>query len=151
MKVEVKKLTATAQVPQYQTRGSAGFDLVADEDVVIPAGSTKTVTTGLSVAVPKGYALDVRPRSGNSLNTYMRVANAPGTIDSDYRGELKVIIWNAFPAQAHMVNENNSLKIKKGDRIAQGVLIEVAQAEFEVVTELDQTERGASGFGSTGA
>lgn len=142
-KLRVKKLHPDAVLPKYQTKGASGFDLVALEDVDIKAGETKLVRTGLSVAVPEGFELQVRPRSGMSLKTNMTVANSPGTVDSDYRGEVCVIVKNSLGSNPHV-------PIKKGDRIAQGVIVPVVQAEILEVESLDETERGAGGFGSTG-
>jgi len=151
MKVQIKKLHPDAVIPKYATVGSAGFDLVAVEDVVIEAGFTILVKTGIAVAVPPGFELQIRPRSGTSLKTALRVANSPGTVDSDYRGEICVIMTNA---KSHPTTGNvflyDPIEIKKGDRIAQGVICPVYQAEFEEVETLDETARGAGGFGSTG-
>ncbi len=141
MKVQIKKLHPDAVVPKYQTKGSAGFDLAAIEDGTIYPGQTALIKTGLAVAVPLGYELQVRPRSGTSLKTPFRVANAPGTVDSDYRGEVCIIMTNIGTEYKHFF---------KGERLAQGVITEVFQAEFDEVTELDSTERGSGGFGSTG-
>jgi len=159
MKIQFKKLHPDAVIPQYATAGAAGFDLVATEDVEFPPGATKLVKTGLAVNVGPGYEMQVRPRSGMSLKTPMRVANAPGTVDSDYRGEVCVIMTNTFVKQPlsnggatmdiYLPKEGYQF-IKKGDRVAQGVIVAVEQAEIEVVDELDSTERGAGGFGSTG-
>jgi dUTP pyrophosphatase len=140
MNVKVVKLHPDAIIPKYATAGASGFDLVAIEDVVMDEGDTKLVKTGLALEVPQGYELQVRPRSGLSLKTGLRVTNSPGTVDSDYRGEVCIII-QATKGVYH---------IKKGDRIAQGVIAPVIQAEFEVVDSLDDTSRGAGGFGSTG-
>lgn len=147
MKVLIKKVHPDAVIPKYATPGAAGFDLVAIEDVVIVPGQTTAVKTGLSVEVPFGYEMQIRPRSGLSLKTALRVSNAPGTVDSDYRGEVAVILTNSSPK-----NVAGSLHeyIKVGDRIAQGVIVPVVQAQFEEVVELSETERGAGGFGSTG-
>lgn len=143
MKLKIKKLHPDAVVPKYQSAGASGFDLHALEDMDIKAGDTVLVKTGLSVAVPAGYELQVRPRSGMALKTNLVVANSPGTVDSDYRGEVCVIMKNSLGIKAHQ-------KISKGDRIAQGVIVPVVQAEIEEVEELDETQRGAGGFGSTG-
>jgi len=142
VKVKVKKLDPRAVVPTYGTEGAAGFDFYAIEDVELLPGERKLIKTGIAMAIPEGYEVQVRPRSGMSLKTSFSVANSPGTIDSDYRGECNVIGFNTH--QHHM------LDIKKGDRIAQGVLSRVPQADFEVVDELDDTERGTGGYGSTG-
>lgn len=149
MKVKIKKLHADTVVPKYATPGSAGFDLAAIEDVEIMPGSTKLVKTGLSVEVPLGYELQVRPRSGTSLKTPIRVANSPGTVDSDYRGEVCVIVHNSSQ-NCPQYGGGITVHIKKGERIAQGVVAPVIQAEFEEVDELSDTNRGAGGFGSTG-
>lgn len=149
MKVKIKKLHPDAVIPKYATPGAAGFDLVALEDVEILPGCTRLVKTGLSVEIPTGYELQVRPRSGTSLKTALRVANAPGTVDSDYRGEVCVIMSNTNIYQG--IDYKAKVEhIKKGDRIAQGVICPVFQAEFEVVEDLSVTDRGAGGFGSTG-
>jgi len=145
MKVRIKKLHEDAVVPQYQTSGASGFDLHALEDTEIWPGDTKLVKTGLAFEVPLGYELQVRPRSGTSLKTPLRIANAPGTVDADFRGQVCVIMSNWHSETSHSIVE-----IKKGDRIAQGVICPVVQAEFEVVDSLDSTSRGTSAFGSTG-
>lgn len=142
MKVKVKKLHPDAVLPRYATPGAAGFDLVSIEDVIIQPGDKKLIRTGLSMEIPLGYEMQVRPRSGLSLKTSLRIANSPGTVDSDFRGEVGVIAWNTSPDQPFVVC--------KGDRIAQGVIAPVIQASFEEVDELSDTERGAGGFGSTG-
>lgn len=143
MKVGIKQLHPDAVIPKYQTEGAAGVDLHALEDVTILSGDTKLVKIGLAFEIPKGFELQIRPRSGMSLKTKIRVANSPGTIDSDYRGEVCVIIDNtAYFAAPPFI-------IKKGDRIAQAVLCPVYQAEFELINELSDTERGSGGFGST--
>jgi dUTP pyrophosphatase len=143
MKVSIKKLHPDAVIPKYATEGSAGFDLTALEDVTLSPGDTKLIKTGLAVAVPVGYELQVRPRSGTSLKTPLRVANAPGTVDSDYRGEVCVIITHSGAVSGEQV-------VKKGDRIAQGVVCPIIQVEFVETTDLSATERGSGGFGSTG-
>jgi len=153
MKIQIKKLHPDAVIPRYATPGSSGLDLVALESVVIEAGKTVLVKTGLAIAVPNGFELQVRPRSGLSLKTFLRVANSPGTVDSDYRGEVCVIMTNtAVPCYGSSgANDYTDEHIKKGDRIAQGVVCPVVQAEIEEVEELDSTDRGAGGFGSTGS
>lgn len=142
IRIKIKKLHEDAVIPQYQTKGAAGFDFHAIEDMEISPRQIVLVKTGLSMEIPEGYELQVRPRSGMSLKTKMRVANAPGTVDSDYRGEICIIMENigmlaSFP---YIIN--------KGDRIAQGVICPVHQAIF-VEDELSETERGEKGFGST--
>lgn len=163
--IKVKKMHPDAVIPQYQTDGSAGFDLHAVEDVVIEPGETKLIRTGLAFEIPQGYELQVRPRSGVSAKTALRIANSPGTIDSDYRGEVSVIADNtATLRQAvkciqtldgdlstlEVLNGGTSIRIRKGNRIAQCVIQAVPQAVFEEVDELKATERGTGGFGSTG-
>jgi dUTP pyrophosphatase len=135
-------------LPAYQTAGAAGADLCANlpegvraEGIVIAPGGRALVPTGLRVAVPEGYEMQVRPRSGLALKHGIVVPNAPGTIDSDYRGPLGVILMN-LGAEAFTV--------RHGDRIAQAVIAPVVQAAFAVVGGLDETDRGAGGFGSTG-
>ena len=142
--VKIKKLHPDAITPTYGTDGAAGFDFYALEDVTLNPGDTKLIKTGIAMAIPEGYEIQVRPRSGMSLKTAFRVANAPGTIDSDYRGECCIIGHHS------QGSELRKLHIKKGDRIAQGVLNKVPQANFQLVEELDDTERGQGGFGSTG-
>lgn len=145
MKILIKKLHPDAVVPQYATPGASGFDLVALEEICIFPGATKLVKTGLAIDVGPGYELQVRPRSGLSLKTTLRVANSPGTVDSDFRGEVCVIMTNTADA-----GHNTHNIIRKGDRIAQGVVCPVMRADMEVVEYLDETNRGAGGFGSTG-
>lgn len=140
IEINVKKLNKNAIVPKYQTVGAAGFDFHCIEDIAIKPKQTMLVKTGLAMAIPQGYELQVRPRSGMSLKTKMRVSNSPGTIDCDYRGEIGIIVDN--------IGEE-TIKLKQFDRIAQGVLSQVPQADFNMVTELDDTARGEGGFGST--
>lgn len=128
-------------LPAYATDGAAGMDVVSAEDVTIAKGARHAVATGLSVAIPAGYEIQVRPRSGLALKHGITVANAPGTIDSDYRGEVKVILINLG---------QEPFAIRRGDRIAQLVLAPVTRATWLEVAELDVTERGEGGFGSTG-
>lgn len=129
------------ELPAYATDGAAGMDVLAAEDVVLQPGGRHAVATGLCVAVPDGYELQVRPRSGLALKHGISLPNTPGTIDSDYRGELKVILINLgdFP-----------FEVRRGDRIAQLVLAPVVRATWLKVDELDETTRGEGGFGSTG-
>jgi dUTP pyrophosphatase len=149
MKIQIKKLHKDAVTPKYANAGDSGFDFVALEDIELKPGETKLVKTGLSFAVPLGYELQVRPRSGLSLKTSLRVANSPGTCDSSYRGEVCVIMTNTS-VDCPQYGGGHIEVIKKGDRIAQGVICPVYQAEFEVVEALSETKRGAGGFGSTG-
>ena len=140
--VRIRRLEhgAGLALPAYSTEGAAGMDVVAAEDVTIAPGARHAVATGLSVAIPEGYEIQVRPRSGLALKHGITVPNTPGTIDSDYRGELKVILINHGP---------EPFPIARGDRVAQLVLAPVTQAQWEEVEALDDTARGAGGFGST--
>lgn len=141
--VQVKRLPhgEGLPLPAYATAGAAGMDVVSAEDVTLAPGARHAVATGLAVAIPAGYEIQVRPRSGLALKHGISVPNTPGTIDSDYRGELKVILINLGP---------EPFVIARGDRVAQLVLAPVVQAAWDEVAELDATERGAGGFGSTG-
>jgi len=138
--IRIKKLHEHAELPQLATSGASGFDLVAAERVQIPSGERSIVGTGIAVAIPSGYEGQVRPRSGLAARYGLTVLNTPGTIDSDYRGEVMVIMHNTGP----------DYHIKKGDRIAQLVIQKVPKVKFEVVEELDETDRGDGGLGSTG-
>ena len=130
-------------LPAYATAGAAGMDIVAavTEDLVLAPGGRSAVPTGLSMAVPAGHEVQVRPRSGLALRHGVTVANAPGTIDSDYRGEVKILLVNLGDAD---------LTVSRGMRIAQIVLAPVTRADPKLVEELDDTARGSGGFGSTG-
>lgn len=128
-------------LPVYATDGAAGMDVVSAEDVTIAPGARHAVATGLSVAIPAGYEIQVRPRSGLALKHGVTVPNTPGTIDSDYRGEMKVIMINLGA---------EPFEIRRGDRVAQLVLAPVTRAGWIEVAELDETARGEGGFGSTG-
>jgi dUTP pyrophosphatase len=128
-------------LPAYATTGAAGADIVAAEDATIQPGAVHAVATGIALAIPTGFEGQVRPRSGLALKHGVTVLNAPGTIDADYRGEVKVILINHGPAP---------FRIARGDRIAQLVVAPVAPAHFERADALPETERGPGGFGSTG-
>ena len=130
-------------LPAYATSGAAGMDIVAavESDLVIAPGARSAVPTGLAMAVPAGHEVQVRPRSGLALRHGVTVANAPGTVDSDYRGEVKVILINLGDAD---------FTVSRGMRIAQILLAPVTRAEAELVDDLDDTARGSGGFGSTG-
>jgi dUTP pyrophosphatase len=130
-------------IPTYQTEGAAGMDLPAAvaEDVVIKPLKRALIPTGWSIAVPPGFEAQVRPRSGLALRHGITVLNTPGTVDSDYRGELKVVLANFG---------DDDFVVRRGDRIAQLVIAPVAKATFAVVTSLDATARGEGGYGSTG-
>ena len=139
--ISVVKLHEDAVIPTYGTSGAAGFDFYSVSDVTVEAGQTAIIKTGLAMAICEGFEIQVRPRSGMSAKTKIRVANSPGTIDSDYRGEIGIIVDNTG---------TEAYEIHVGDRIAQGVLSIVPQASFVSVNSLDETERGAGGYGSTG-
>lgn len=128
-------------LPAYATYGAAGMDVVSAEDVTLAPGARHAVATGLAMAIPPGFEIQVRPRSGLALKHGISVPNAPGTIDSDYRGELKVILIN---------HGAQPFEILRGDRVAQLVLAPVTRAAWLPVEELESTERGEGGFGSTG-
>lgn len=128
-------------LPSYATPGAAGMDVVAAEDLDLAPGQRHAVATGFRVAIPEGYEIQVRPRSGLAFKHGITVPNTPGTIDSDYRGELKVLLIN---------HGTEFFAIRRGERIAQLVPAAVTLASFEEVGELCETERGAGGFGSTG-
>ena len=132
-----------AVIPEYKTSGAAGADLCAllDAPLTIPAGSYAMVPTGLFFEIPEGYEVQVRPRSGLAAKYGVTVLNAPGTIDSDYRGEIKIILINLG---------SSDFTINSGDRIAQMVVAPVTQASFSLTQSLSETERGTGGFGSTG-
>ncbi|HZG17077.1 MAG TPA: deoxyuridine 5'-triphosphate nucleotidohydrolase [Candidatus Bathyarchaeia archaeon] len=164
--VRVLRLHEAAVIPKYAKALDAGFDLVAIEDTLVAPGETAKIRTGLAFAIPDGYELQVRPRSGISAKTKLRISNAPGTIDAGYRGEVQVLIDNIRTASGMQGNEcfdiseqpvqldapadRHAYLIRKGDRIAQGVISIVPIAQFEEVAELDETERGTGGFGSSG-
>ena len=141
--VRVKRLPhgEGLDLPRYATQGAAGMDVLAAEDVVLPPGGRHAVATGLALAIPEGYEIQVRPRSGLALKHGISLPNTPGTIDSDYRGELKIIMINLGA---------EPFAIGRGDRIAQLVLAPVVRADWEEVADLDETVRGTGGFGSTG-
>ena len=141
--VEVRRLPhgEGLALPSYATDGAAGMDVLAAEDVTLPPGGRQAVATGLALAIPPGFEIQVRPRSGLALRHGISVPNTPGTIDSDYRGELKVILIN---------HGEQDFAIRRGDRIAQLVLAPVVRAAWKEVARLDETVRGAGGFGSTG-
>ena len=143
IKVLVKRLNSKAQLPKYKTDGSSGMDLMAfiEKPIELKPGKSCLVPTGLSVAFSKEYEIQVRPRSGLAAKKNISVLNTPGTIDSDYRGELKIILFN-HGSENFMINNN--------DRIAQMVLTPIIKMELEEKNELPETIRGEGGFGSTG-
>ena len=132
---------STNSLPEYQTPQSAGIDLQSDQNITITPGARTLVKTGLHIELPKGYQAQIVPRSGLALKHGISIVNSPGTIDSDYRGEIGIILIN---------HGTEPFNVKSGDRIAQMVISKVEQLEWESVEELSNTERGEGGFGSTG-
>jgi len=143
VKVLIKKLDPKVELPIYKTEGSSGMDLMAfiDKPIKIPANSSALIPTGISLAIPNDVEIQIRPRSGLAAKSSIGVLNSPGTIDSDYRGELKIILFN---------HGNKEFIIKNNDRVAQIILMPVLKMDFEEVDELPETIRGSGGFGSTG-
>lgn len=138
----IKRIDPEVELPSYAYAGDAGLDLRASEDVTLAPLERRLVSTGLAVAIPEGYAGFVQPRSGLALREGLSMANTPGLVDSHYRGELKVCAVNLDPER--------SVRIKRGDRIAQLVIQRVPAVTLVEVDELDETDRGAGGFGSSG-
>jgi len=143
VKILVKKFDKNIKLPAYKTSGSSGMDLVAyvKNKITINPGKTAMIPTGIAVAIPKNYEIQIRPRSGLAAKKGISVLNTPGTIDSDYRGEIRIILVNLG---------KKSFIIKSGDRIAQMVLCPVAKGKFKEVKDLPDSSRGKGGFGSTG-
>ena len=143
VKVLIKKLDPNVEIPDYKTTGSSGMDLMAfvNRPINLAPKSSCLVPTGLSVAFPEDYEIQIRPRSGLAAKNNISVLNTPGTIDSDYRGEIKIILFN---------HGNNDFIINNKDRVAQMVLIPVHKMDLEEVKNLPDTLRGKGGFGSTG-
>ena len=139
----IKRLSKDVALPKYETEGSSGLDLAAntDKQIKILPGKSEIIPTGLAVAIPKNFEIQIRPRSGLAAKSQISDLNTPGTIDADYRGELKVILINL---------SDKVFVVEKGLRIAQMVLCPVVKATLKEVTELENTERGSGGFGSTG-
>lgn len=146
LKVRVVRLPHAVglALPRYASHGAAGFDFIAaiEADIVLAPGARAAIPTGLKLALPHGYEMQIRPRSGLALKNGITLPNTPGTIDEDYRGEVKVIIINLG---------TESFVISRGMRIAQGVIAPVTRLEWQEVSALDETLRGEGGFGSTGA
>ena len=142
-KILIKRLSKEVALPRYETNGSSGMDLEAyiNTEITIMPGKTAIISTGLAISIPKGFEIQIRPRSGLAAKQKVSVLNTPGTIDSDYRGEIKVILIN---------HGDESFKIEKGHRIAQMIVCPIVQAELIEVDDLNATERGEGGFGSTG-
>jgi len=146
IKIKIKRLSdefADVELPHYATAGSAGMDIRAaiKEDIILEPGKVELIPTNLSVEIPVGYEIQVRPRSGLAANHSIGILNSPGTIDSDYRGEVKIIVMN-------FGKEN--FKISRGDRIAQLIVSKVYTAKIEEVKKLNSSHRGKGGFGHTG-
>ena len=143
VKVLIKKLNSKVQLPKYKTDGSSGMDLMAfiENSINIKPQQSALIPTGISIAIPENTEVQIRPRSGLAAKSSISVLNTPGTIDSDYRGEIKIILFN-HGKEEFVINNN--------DRIAQMILMPVIKAEFEEVEDLPKTLRGSGGFGSTG-
>jgi dUTP pyrophosphatase len=142
VKLEVHRLDPDLPLPSYGQEGDAGLDLVAAEDVTLKPGERAAIRTGVAVAIPDGFAGFVHARSGRALREGLALANAPGLIDSGYRGEIKVVVVN--------LDTTEPIYVKRGERLAQLVVQPVANAELNEVDELPSTARGTGGFGSTG-
>ena len=143
VKVLIKKLSPSVQLPSYKTSGASGMDLMAyiEKPINLKPGKACLVPTGLSVAFPEEYEIQIRPRSGLAAKNNISILNTPGTIDSDYRGEIKIILFN---------HSNENFIIKNNDRVAQMVLTPIIKMELEETNELPESTRGKGGFGSTG-
>ena len=143
IKLRIKNTAKDLELPKYETEKAAGVDLRAavEETTTLQPGEQKLIKTGLHIALPDGYEAQVRPRSGLAYKHGISIVNTPGTIDADYRGEIGIILIN---------HGKEPFEIKRGERIAQMIINKVAQADFELVDELDETGRGEGGFGHTG-
>ena len=143
VKVLIKKLNSKVQLPKYKTNGSSGMDLMAfiEKPINLKPQESVLIPTGISIAIPEDTEIQIRPRSGLAAKSSISVLNTPGTIDSDYRGEIKIILFN-HGKEEFVINNN--------ERIAQMILMPIIKAEFEEVENLPKTLRGSGGFGSTG-
>ena len=143
-KIQIKKLSSEVLTPKYETLGSSGMDVAAyiRQDIIVNSGEKTLVPTGFSLSIPQGYEVQIRPRSGLAVKKGITVLNTPGTIDSDYRGEIKVVLINLG---------KDKFTVKNGERIAQLVVCPIERVSLEEVKELTETDRGLGGFGSTGA
>jgi len=143
IEVLIKRLSKNIELPKYETSGSSGMDLSAniEKEIRIEPGKISIIPTGISVSIPRNFEIQIRPRSGLAAKNQISVLNTPGTIDADYRGELKVILINL---------SNRNFIVEKGSRVAQMVLCPIVKAKFKEVDNLDDTDRGSGGFGSTG-
>tara|TARA_A100001011_G_C14073531_1_gene741345 strand:+ start:22 stop:462 length:441 start_codon:yes stop_codon:yes gene_type:complete len=142
-KILIKRLSKQVSLPKYETSGSSGMDLAAniDTNINIDPGKSAIIPTGLALSIPKGFEVQIRPRSGLAAKQKISVLNTPGTIDADYRGEIKVILINLG---------HEPFRVEKGLRVAQMVVCPIVQAQLKEVDDLSETERGKGGFGSTG-
>ena len=142
-KIQIKKLSNEVLTPKYETSGSSGMDISAyiRKDIIIKSGDKALVPTGFSLSIPQGYEIQIRPRSGLAVKKGITVLNTPGTIDSDYRGEIKVVLINL---------SKDEFTVKNGERVAQMVVCPIVQVSLQEVEELSGTDRGTGGFGSTG-
>jgi len=142
-KVLIKKLNPKVKIPEYKSQGASGMDILAfiDKSIIVKPKSSKLISTGLSVAFSQDYEIQIRPRSGLAAKNNISILNTPGTIDSDYRGEIKIIIYN---------HGKDDFIINNGDRIAQMILVPIVKMELQETENLPETIRGKGGFGSTG-
>jgi|TARA_X000001036_G_scaffold439430_1_gene490564 dUTP pyrophosphatase len=142
-KILIKKFSTDVKLPRYETKGSSGMDISAfiNEKILISPKKSSLIPTGIALSIPKGFEAQIRPRSGLAAKNNITILNTPGTIDSDYRGEVKIILFNLG---------TDNFVVENGDRIAQMVICPIIQAEFEEVEDLSNTVRGKDGFGSTG-
>ena len=141
MKIKIKRLLPEAELPEYKTKGAAGADIFSAENVLLNPMEIKAISTGISMEIPEGYHISIRPRSGLALNNGITVLNTPGTIDSDYRGEIKIILINL---------SDTPFNIERGMRIAQMLLEKDEHMEWDETDKLTDTKRGEGGFGHTG-
>ena len=142
VKIQVKRISKKALLPHYETKGSSGMDLRANisKNIYLKSKEIKLIPTGIALAIPKNFEIQIRPRSGLAAKNGISIVNTPGTIDSDYRGEIKVILIN---------QSKKKFRIKNGDRIAQMVISPTIKAKIQEVSSLTKTDRGSGGFGST--
>lgn len=141
IKIKIKQIDQSLPLPQFATKGSVAVDLYSAESLTLNPGDFRKISTGIKVAVPKGYEGQVRPRSGLAVKHGISIVNTPGTVDSDYRGIIYIILINHGPNYFH---------VKKGDRIAQLIINKVELFDWEITEELEQTKRGEQGLGHTG-
>ncbi len=142
MKIKLKQLDPDLPIPKYAHKDDAGCDLYSQTDLILKPGERALMPTGIQIAIPVGYAGFIQPRSGIALTHGISIVNSPGIVDSSYRGEIKVILIN--------LDKKKTVKLKKGEKVCQLTIQKVEKADFELVDDLDKTERGGGGFGSTG-